>query len=493
MPKQGCIYGISMRKIIVLLLLLILIAPSMLLLLPATVEAKTIVVPDDYSTIQEAIENASNGDTISVKGGRYFGNIIVDKSVQILGDSPSTTTVYGVYEDQDENAFQINADNVVIANLNVVNDNSYAYGIGVSPSGCHVRNNALTGRGKAIRAEDCSDVNIIGNTFSGVDSCIWLNKVYGGTISENIIPNEYSYIIVATHSSDVVISNNDMSGSSGEYVIRESSTFLVQNNTLGSGSITLLQSPHCSFLDNTAQNPNDRFIIEESPATQFKRNSFSSAFGVFGYTLADFTNDIDISNTINAKPIYYLMSQNNLEINPETYPNIGYLAIVNSRNVKVSKLSLSNNLHGILLAFTTNSEIAENNLSGNDNGILLACDSNWNSISMNTLDKNGVGIRVYDSSDNNIFRNEINQSSNAIWLELALNNRIVGNNILNDGEVLHIVNAKGNTIYHNNFINYRFTTSYSPGTGNIWTDGYFGGGNYWGYSGIDEKSGPSQG
>ena len=34
-------------------------------------QTRTITVPDDYSTIQEAIEAASDGDTIFVKRGTY--------------------------------------------------------------------------------------------------------------------------------------------------------------------------------------------------------------------------------------------------------------------------------------------------------------------------------------------------------------------------------------------------------------------------------------
>ena len=43
------------------------------------VSATTICVPDDYSTIQEAINAASSGDTVVVRDGTYTENVIVDK------------------------------------------------------------------------------------------------------------------------------------------------------------------------------------------------------------------------------------------------------------------------------------------------------------------------------------------------------------------------------------------------------------------------------
>jgi len=42
--------------------------------------ASTITVPDDYSTIQEAINNAAEGDTVFVKAGTYYEHVVVDRS-----------------------------------------------------------------------------------------------------------------------------------------------------------------------------------------------------------------------------------------------------------------------------------------------------------------------------------------------------------------------------------------------------------------------------
>lgn len=58
-------------------------------------EPKTIVVPDDYPTIQGAIGNASDGDTIYVKKGIYDGpinqTIVINKTLSLIGENPETT------------------------------------------------------------------------------------------------------------------------------------------------------------------------------------------------------------------------------------------------------------------------------------------------------------------------------------------------------------------------------------------------------------------
>ncbi len=55
------------------------------------------VVPDDYETINDAIENASNGDTIYVKSGFYDNTFInVNKNVTVISfDGPESTVLSG--------------------------------------------------------------------------------------------------------------------------------------------------------------------------------------------------------------------------------------------------------------------------------------------------------------------------------------------------------------------------------------------------------------
>lgn len=57
-------------------------------------EPKTIVVPDDYTSIQDAISNASDGDTIFVKGGTYQERqLVINKTLTLIGENPPTTKI----------------------------------------------------------------------------------------------------------------------------------------------------------------------------------------------------------------------------------------------------------------------------------------------------------------------------------------------------------------------------------------------------------------
>lgn len=55
---------------------------------------KTIVVPDDYPTIEAAIENATDGDTIFVKKGIYEENPLqINKTLSLIGEGADFTKI----------------------------------------------------------------------------------------------------------------------------------------------------------------------------------------------------------------------------------------------------------------------------------------------------------------------------------------------------------------------------------------------------------------
>jgi len=86
-----------MRKAVVGIILTLMILTSILTsaleILPVKAEPRTIIVPDDYPTIQAAVDAASDGDTIIVKAGTYIENVNVNKSLTIESENGAEVTI----------------------------------------------------------------------------------------------------------------------------------------------------------------------------------------------------------------------------------------------------------------------------------------------------------------------------------------------------------------------------------------------------------------
>jgi len=89
---------------------------------------------EEYHTIQDAINNASNGNIIIVHNGIYRENVVVNKSVVIMnGSKPVIDGKGGI-------ALNITANNVSIIGFNITNS---SYGIKCNASGFYIANNTF--------------------------------------------------------------------------------------------------------------------------------------------------------------------------------------------------------------------------------------------------------------------------------------------------------------------------------------------------------------
>ena len=85
----------------------------------------TIIVDDDgggdYTSIQAAVDNASEGDVILVWDGIYFENITINKTLEIRGNHSSATILNGI--GQDNTVVTIFANNVSFSGFTIQQGN----------------------------------------------------------------------------------------------------------------------------------------------------------------------------------------------------------------------------------------------------------------------------------------------------------------------------------------------------------------------------------
>jgi len=78
--------------------------------------------PGNYTHIQDAIDNASDGDTVYVYNGNYYENVIVNKTIDLVGQDRNDTIIDGGGENG--NVINISADWVNLNNFTVQNSST---------------------------------------------------------------------------------------------------------------------------------------------------------------------------------------------------------------------------------------------------------------------------------------------------------------------------------------------------------------------------------
>jgi parallel beta-helix repeat protein len=76
--------------------------------------------PNNYTKIQDAIDNASVGDTVFVFSGTYYEYIVIDKSVNLIGEDPDTTIIDG--DDLGVHTINLVVDRITISHFMIKNE-----------------------------------------------------------------------------------------------------------------------------------------------------------------------------------------------------------------------------------------------------------------------------------------------------------------------------------------------------------------------------------
>lgn len=98
---------------------ILLIAIGTIFFLSIGSEAETITIDadggGDYSTIQQGIDNATDGDTIQVMAGSYNGTVLLNRSLILQAESGA------IIDGRGSNGFNITVGNVTIQGFNITN------------------------------------------------------------------------------------------------------------------------------------------------------------------------------------------------------------------------------------------------------------------------------------------------------------------------------------------------------------------------------------
>jgi parallel beta-helix repeat protein len=207
-------YLMGMGKLVVILLLLLMAVPLVALPLHVQAETKTITVPDDYSSIQEAITRAHPGDTVYVKAGDYNGSLIIKKSIALIGQKGARINSWVI---DVQPAILVTANNVTIKGLTIDNPNlsppwKVKRGIHLlGATNCLIENNTITHvDNEGIWLYQSTNNTINHNTINGVNNGISVGASSNNTLTGNILRNNWQAIAIYSESHNNTATGNDL-------------------------------------------------------------------------------------------------------------------------------------------------------------------------------------------------------------------------------------------------------------------------------------------
>jgi parallel beta-helix repeat protein len=310
-----------------------------------TLSSSTWYVPDDYPTIQSAVENATTGDTIIVRDGTYYENINVNKTLTIQSENGSANCIVNAANPNDH-VFNVTADRANISGFTV--------------------ENAIGDYAAGIYLYDVEHCNISNNIISGNGFDIYLNSTHNSMIDNNTVSDSMAGIGLenSTHNN---VTNNDVRNTNWAICLYQFSHFnrVINNKIFNTTNFVPIPSGNYSFaieIMGSCDNLIDNNYISNTTAS----GKDASADGIF---IASYYGPAN-NNTITNNEIY------NTTTSEENAAGFG-IYVYEANSNKLINNNVSFNTFGMMLHGSSHTLIEENEVGSNDRfGIFIYLSDN---------------------------------------------------------------------------------------------------------------------
>jgi nitrous oxidase accessory protein len=258
-----------MKKFVAIIVVFIIAVSAVLYIVHlGSVGSKTLVVPDDYPTIQAAIDSANSGDTIFVKKGIYNESLNIEsKSLSLIGEDSKNTIIvgrvsrWGMPPVISLYTFDTLITGFTIRNNNITTDRVPIGGIYLeSATKCSIRGNNIINNEYGVYADDSNNIVISGNNITG-------NPKYGvgfyssnnNRVSENNISRNGSGVYSFEGENNIIDANNIENNEGDGIWIRLANSFQVYGNNIvehkeNSGIRLSVNTTNFMVCDNNLEN-----------------------------------------------------------------------------------------------------------------------------------------------------------------------------------------------------------------------------------------------
>jgi len=219
----------------------------------------------NITSIQEAIDIAQKNDIIFIKNGIYHENIVIDKSITLIGENKTQTIIDGRNAG---NTIKINAGNVTIKQITIQHSGIYFPNAGINISNSHsiIENTILKNNFYGMTLFNAQHNSIQNNMIQDNDHCgIYMSYSSNNYFSNNTITNQtYNGFGLYDGSNYNIISNNTLTKNGYCAVnIRISSMNTIIGNNISNNNIGIhLPSTENNIKQNTFSNNNKNYDEE---------------------------------------------------------------------------------------------------------------------------------------------------------------------------------------------------------------------------------------
>lgn len=409
--------------------------------------------PGNYSSIQAAVDDAGDGDTVFVfdDSAPYRETVEVTTSITLMGENRNTTVVDGC---QQGSTINISAAGVHVTELNVQNSSGPDF-INGSEQSKYYGGVMVTGNHAMV-----TDLLVTQNEGYG----IYLNGSRNVTVAGCRVTENLHHGIKLDETSSSVIANNT-----------------INRHDYGKG-IDVEASPGNNFTGNTISENRDGGIwLTSSPDNVVAGNVFRSnhhwhAHGLPGLhleasggtTVANntFINDscyigvdYDITmenNTVNGKPLVYLNGASHMVYGDDDGEQAGQIITYNCHHLTIQDQHMNNTPIPIHLRYTDSSHLRNNTLRYSVHKGIFLHRSDHNHLAGNSIlhTRYGEGIKIESSTGNHVTDNDIYHtihSGNGIWI-VGCTDTTIDNNSFRLSTTGLLLGASQGTIIYNNSI-----------------------------------------
>jgi len=420
---------------------------------PVSHRVHNLCTNENFTAIQEAIDNpdTKDGHTILVEEGTYYENVLVSKSLSLVGENEVNTIIDGNWSGD---AVEVTANNVTVTGFTLQRSQPFPpssprlhYGIYISSNGNNISHNIISANMFGVGIENSSnnilsENKITDNSNIGVKLSSSFNNTFSGNLVQGSTCNLFVWGSELSHFIHSISPSNFVDGKPIYYLVNQKDLLISPSMYPQVGYLALV---NCSN-------------IEAEGLTLTKNGQGLLLAGTNASTITG--NNI----TDNYCGVWIYMSSNNI---------ISENIITDNANCGVHCSHRS-----------SNNVVLGNNITNNRSGTELYLSSN-NSILGNSIANGTWGVSLSNSSDNSVVGNNIvDNELEGLSISYSSNNTITTNTIANNDYGVSISESNGK-VYHNNIVNNRHQ-AWTFNARALWDDGYPSGGNFWNdYAGSD--------